>query len=299
MKKTFFTLMLMAMCFFALAQQTVYSPSGNKRSYSSEDIDIVYTPSTVKYQQKTGPEFAGLAALLPTAIDQLWKMTTNALEKRAKRFTAELNKQKSNLLIGGEFVPDFLFRRTVKLDGTDTQAFSVQFRAAPLDRFTGGFIYYVELIALNYSAAKFRGKDETLDYTFEIKITYYVGKEKKVHELAPLAIPSVQFGTSNFSGGSNDLNVKAKHRTDIVPLPEGGRISDISVKVIESNPAKVKAEKILALWNENKDNIRTVVNNFIPEAKGTGGGDDDAGNDGDKGGNKKSGSSATPPKQVP
>ena len=50
-------------------------------------------------------------------------------------------------------------------------------------------------------------------------------------------------------------------------LPAGALLTEVSIKIVESNPEKVRAEKILSLWDDNKESGKTIVNNFLPKEK--------------------------------
>lgn len=246
------------------AQKVVYNKSGVKNRYTSEDIDIVFSNSTVDFPKKE----SFIATLAPMLVDGIFKATTAILERRVKRFTAEYSKKKSNLNVGTAKVPNFTFIRTLELEGQGTvdalEIAVVAFQVGSI-----GFVYEVKSIKLNYAAARTKRKSRCFDYTIEIKLSYSVDGEAKLLELAPLVISSVPFErTADFEAH--------KHRTEIIPLNQNAFITDVSLKIVETNPAKVRAEKILAIWNERKADAQTIINNYLPKDKktdGAGGGD--------------------------
>jgi hypothetical protein len=258
----------------------VYNESENKTWFKSDDLDIIFDDSKSnvsflpKVVQPIEPKSMGLVTatpmaisplmtLLPTAIDVVFRLTNSILENNVKKFTAEYTKQKSNLNAGNEKVPDFVFIREVKLDKPSNKsetAFKISFKAIEVVGIKG-FCYYVEYIDLNYSSAKPTKNHKTFDYTIELKPTFLIDGAKKVQEISPLVITSVSFGHSDYG------NHLYKHRTDIIPLPDGAALTEVSIKIIESNPVKVRAEKLLSLWNSNKDIAKTIINNFLPKEK--------------------------------
>lgn len=129
---------------------------------------------------------------------------------------------------------------------------------------THGFVYSVDNITLKYSSAKFRKKDSGLDYTIEAKLTLLIDNEKKVIDISPIAISSVKFK-------ENTLNKKEK-RSDIIMSQNGALLTEVSLKIVETNPEKVRAEKILSTWNNYKDSTKTIINNFLPKQSQTQGG---------------------------
>ncbi|HEX5172115.1 MAG TPA: hypothetical protein VFW11_23215 [Cyclobacteriaceae bacterium] len=237
----------------------VFDRDGSWRQYKSQDLDINFTKSAVDFPLKP-PKFApALAAMLPSAVDIIFQLTGKALESNEKKFVAEYTLAKSNLNAGNTNVPNLFLVRSVSFDGkTEENGLAISFAPEKVSSMDG-FIYYVNAINLTYSSAKCSGRHPMLDYTLEIKLTYWIDGERKLQELLPISISSVKFGTNIY----NDK----KHRTDIIPLTPGALLTEVAIKVVESSPEKIKAEKILALWNDNKDSAKTIINNILPKEK--------------------------------
>jgi hypothetical protein len=279
MKRIILVLIFSVMLIDLMSQNYVYDFKGSKRSFKSEDVDIEFTDSspTVKFSGEAGKEMAsGVIAMLPTIVNMGFQLATNILEKRVKRFTAEYTKSKSFLNAGDGTIPNIRFVRTINSE----EALSIKFIAHKLEKING-FVYYIEFINLKYSSAKATARNNTFDYSIEIKPTFLINNEKKVILISPVAVTSVHFATTN---KYPDL----KHRTDIIPLPQGAFLTEISLKIVESNPVRVRAEKILSVWNTYKDSTKTIINNFLPEEKKDGsstnqtGGNTSTGNDQNK-----------------
>ena len=117
------------------------------------------------------------------------------------------------------------------------------------------YFYYIESIDLSYSKAMTTKKSKMFDYTFEIKPTFLIGNKKQTIELHPISLSSIPFGKKEL-----ELN---KYRTDIIPLPKNAFFTEVSIKIVETNPYKVKADKILEIFNTYKDDAKTIINNFI------------------------------------
>lgn len=269
MKPLLITLIATTMFIFSRAQNTVYGHDGSRHHFKKEKIQLIFKEgrNKVRLPDKEGKESAVLASLLPTAIDAVFKTTTKLLENHVKKFTAEYSKQSSNLHANVRIIPDLTFRRSVTLDNNkDSTALEIQFVAHPIDG-QKLFYYAIHNIALHYSGALTSAKSRQFDYTIELKITFLDGKEKKTLELAPVTLTSIRFGNDNFDHDSTE------NRTELIPMPSGALLTDISVKITETNPIKVRAEKILAAWNDHKEDVKTVINNVFPETKGSGGSD--------------------------
>jgi len=262
MKNLVLILILHVMCANLMSQNQVYDSKGTKKHFTSEDIDIVFTvPDTPVIFPPDKQEAAGaLIGILPTAVSMVFQLTTNILESRTKKFTAEYTKTKSFLEAGDRTIPNIEFERRVgfSTDATPNEpALSIKINAAPLKNIAG-FVYYIESIYLKYSSAKAISNHNTFDYSIEIKPTFLIKNEKKVIDITPIAVSSVQF--------DKPINYeKLKHRTDFIPLPKGAILTEVSLKIVESNPIKVRAEKVLSTWNTYKDSTRTIINNFLPK----------------------------------
>ena len=269
MKALTFTLTIFFMSLFCNAQKIVYDDKGKKHSYENEELDIHFEPGKgVVIGQADTKNAAGLIGLLPTIVDAAFKITTKMLENRAKKFTAEYSKQKSYIdAYTFRDVPNFSFVRTLNDTGA---AINMRFRSYSAGMGSSLAYYSIDTITLNKSAAKSTAKSNVFDYTIELKLTILVKGEMKLIELAPLVISSVHFGPNPFP--------KNKHRTALFVTPQDAIITDIAVKIVETNPAQVRAEKILGLWNDQKDNAKTIINNYLPKGdadkSGTGGASD-------------------------
>ncbi|HEY8512631.1 MAG TPA: hypothetical protein VIL31_11795 [Cyclobacteriaceae bacterium] len=262
------------MSLFASSQNIVYDSDGNKKRFSWEDLDIEYSDSQISFPQKKGPEVGGLLAILPTVVDIGFQLTGKMLENRLKKFSAEYTKQRSYLGAGGGRVPNFSLIRKIRLDGVEYDALKIDFSAEQV-KDLNGFIYYVAGFSRLYSSAKAKKDANVFDYTIEIKVTLLVDGEKKVLELAPMVLTSMPGKPEAFKPAN-------KHRTDIIPMPEGAVMTEVAIKVVETNPIKVRAEKILSLWNDNKDSVKTIINNFLPKEKEGGGSEEGGESNGDE-----------------
>jgi hypothetical protein len=259
MKSLVLILILIAMNLNLMSQNYVYDSKGAKKPFKSEDIDIEFTDSSpsvwfpAKVEQPIAP---AVIAMLPTLLNIGFQLTTSILEERVKKFTAEYTKSKSYLNAGESTVPNFIFVRTVTFNKDPTVALSIRFIAHKIEKIDG-FIYYIDEINLANSSAKATSDKNTFDYSIEIKPTYLINNEKKVIELSPISVSSVGFSKNQYPA--------LKNRTEIIPLPKGAILTEMSLKIVESNPAKVRAERILSVWNTYKDSTKTIINNFLPK----------------------------------
>jgi hypothetical protein len=257
MKHLIFPLMIL-MTFQSFSQK-VYDEKG-RESIEKEKIKIEFSPSQIDIPQEDESVTPAVIALIPTAIDLGFKITNDILEKNIEKFSGEYTVQNSYLDAGTKTVPDFIITRKVLLKSKNdnssfTDAIKLDFEAQTVSNLPGLFFYNLKSIDLDYSKAKTKRKGKTLNYIIEIKPTFIVNGEKKVQELSPINVNSVEFGTNNFD--NND------YRTDFIALPKNSILSELSVKIVESNPYKIKTEKLLNTVTKYKEDAKTIINNFI------------------------------------
>lgn len=289
-------LILNIMIFNLSAQNEVYDLNGNKKSITSESVDLEFLDEGVSIPSKVGQEAAlSLVALLPKVVDMGFKAIGKALKKREKSFTGEYEIQKGNIKIGNAKVPSLVYRREVILKGGAPEiplnALEIKLKANPTENFIDGMYYSVEHIKLKRSKARITSGNNKLDYAISIKLSFFVEKEgkrdKEVIELNTIKIPYVEF--------SDEGVFKAdQYISDIILLPPGARVAEVGLKIVESNPAKIRAEKISALFEKHQEAAKTIINNVLPKANGGGANQ----NSGKNGGNDKDPRSKEPNKPV-
>jgi len=243
---------------FQKDQNRVYDSAGKTAFFENDNLDIVFRDSSIALPRVLEAAIAPtLMALLPSAIDIVFQLTGKALEDHEKKFVAEYTKVKSNLNAGNGFVPNFSLVRSLTVGKDTGNVLIIDFDAKEVEHLKG-FVYQISRFYLCFSSAKISSSYASLDYTIEVKVTYWIEGEKKVQELAPISLTSIKFGDNKYKDN--------RHISDIIPLTVGAFVSEVAIKVVESNPVKIKAGKILSLWNDNKDSVKTIINNILPKA---------------------------------
>jgi hypothetical protein len=257
--KNILLLLLVVLVFSpANAQKRFYDASHQKKDFISEEIDLELTPSSVSLVAKQSAVL--LAAAIPLVLDFGFKTTTKILDKKVKEYSAEYSKYNS-YLGASEYPPIITFSRTITFENQKVVDPALKIKFEPVQAGAGlleRYIYYeVKELEVNYSAAKSTERFPTLDYTIELKLDYVVNDERKNLDLKPIVISSVKYGKNTYLGD--------KHRSEFIALPEKSIILGASIKIVETNPGKVRAEKILSAWNDNKEGARTIINTFVPK----------------------------------
>ncbi len=266
--KSMYTFLLVLIGFIAHSQKIVYDQSGVKKSYTKEDskLELVSKSSVEMYpknQQNLSPI---LTALLPPVAGFGLDLLGDAIEKSSKKFTGEYSNNSIYTSAGESSVPNLIFVRLVKLKGKvdyDT-AFRLTLKAIQPKNLPG-FYFEIDSLLVSYSKAKITKKHKTLDYAIEIIPTFLVpGKgnsiEKKSIELDPISIRSVDFN-SNW----DEVKKQNTFRTGIIPIPKNSYFIEASIKIVETNPHKVRIDKILSIYDSNKEDLKTIINNYFEE----------------------------------
>ena len=262
------------MIFNLKAQNKVYDEKGNGISITNENVDLEFVMDGVSVPQnekEIESVVLSLIALLPKAVDLGFKAIGNALKKREKSFTGEYEIQKGNINLGVAQVPSFIFKREVALKGSSensnlTPAIELKLKAEPVNGFENAMYYAVEYVKLARSKARTTGTYNKLDYFIDIKLSFFITDEagtktdKEVVDLNTIKIPYVKFNVQK-------ALKKDQYISDIILLPKGARLAEVGLKIVESNPAKIKAEKISALFEKHQDDIKTVINNILPKVE--------------------------------
>ncbi len=286
MKPFFLTLIFSTMLFNLNAQSKVFDDKGNSHKIHNEEVDLIFGDinAGVSFPGAVGVQSFSLAALIPTAVDLGFKTISEALKKREQSFTGEYDVQKSNVNVSVAKVPaSITFIRKVglgnKTNSSLSEALKITLSAKPITDLTGAMYFVIDDLKLTYSKARTKQDYNKLDYNISLKLSFLVtdkdgNSEKKAIDLNPIKIPYVAFN----SGTPFPVD---KYISDIILLPKGGRLAEVSMKIVESNPAKIQAERISALFEEHKDTAKTIINNILPETKSDGGGSNGSKPDGD------------------
>ena len=284
MKNLLTTLILITM-FNSYAQSVIYDKTGSKKKLIKDELII-----TLDSNNKGQPEFFSedmkessvLLSLLPLGVDLAFKSIGNYLEKNKEKFSAEYIGSVLNEKIRNRKLPNVVVERKIQIgDDEDLTGLSFKLNAKKVDPTLPLAYYELSSFQLNYSKAKTTSKHNKLNYTIQITPILYLSAvdekdnsktititEKKELETTPITINMVEFNQEMMK----DRN-KKNYRSGLFNLPKDALLAEVKIEIVESNPAKVKAEKLLEFFNSNKDDIKTIVNNYLPKQDDSNAGD--------------------------
>lgn len=263
MKNILITLTLSTMFFACNSTKRAYDATGSRSSVAGEEFSIDFTEPIVAVDKST-KELAGLGAVITSVTNVGFNYIDTLLKGRVKLFSSEFS---AHQVYDGQTernIPSFTVTRSVDVKGTQ-HLFKLTFVVKEFGTKLG--TYYFELTKAELARSRALAKNgDRLDYTVEIKPTFRVKEEDKVKretlELKPIQLSSLPFGNTDLT--------KRKIRTEAFVAPNGGIFLELDVKVSETNPRRVKAEALVALWTKNQEEIKKMAQSFIPD---DGGGD--------------------------
>ena len=200
MKKILTTALILS-TFIVNSQSNFYKKDGKKVSIVGEQTILEFNDNITLVRpsiKKEGFAETLIATLLPSIIDLGIKISTDIIENKIKKYTSEFSVR--NTYINEEkYISSFKVERKIKLKdkvGGNESAFSIEFQPIKVDE--NAFILAINDISTIYSGAKSKKYYNSNDYTIEIKISYFDGKEKKEQTSAPIIIQLFEIGNKNY-----------------------------------------------------------------------------------------------------
>ncbi len=282
MKNLLTTIILITM-FNTYAQSVVYDKTGSKKKLLKDELIITLeerNQNEADFFSDNMKESSVLLSLLPLGVDLAFKSIENYLDKNKEKFSGEYIGSVINEKLRNRKLPNVIVERKIRIEGSkDSIGLSFKLNAERVDPIFPLAYYELDFFILNYSKAKTTSKHNKLNYSIQITPILYLSKiaekgkeitiiEKKELETTPITINMVEFDQEMMK----DRN-KKNYRTGLFNLPKDAVLAEVKIEIVETNPAKVKAEKLLEFFNSNKDDIKTIVNNYLPKQDASSDGD--------------------------
>ncbi len=256
--------MLMLFAHLTIGQTKFYDAEGKKKPVIGEETLLTFTEGTPIPTNTTGAAEGFLATgivaeVLPSLIDLGFKISSNLIEGRVKKFTNEFSTR--NTYIGNiDTVPAFEVKREVMLKEGNKKEDALLMRFVPVMVDTGWLAYRMDSLICTLSGAKVKKKYPYNDYVVELKVRYYDGKKEQEKTMSPITVSLVKIG-GEMQGESG------KYLSDPIAVGANFRLLGVEAKIVETNVSKVRAEKIKALaenyGDDVKDQVKTIVNYYI------------------------------------
>lgn len=210
------------------------------------------------FGQKSIPGLAVPALALGT------NLISSQLKSNAKSFATEFqirktfvrNDQTSKNLV----VPGFKINRSYVLKGSgnvEGQSMSMSFQAISDTVGKSSFYFVLSELFVKNSRARIKAGFPFNDYVINIAISYIENGEKKQFKFSPLSIPMVRLDRQN---SLLDVFGHPMYVTDRIPIKPDFVFSEIEVTVVESNIYKLRSEKVVELYDNNKDKGQELIN---------------------------------------
>lgn len=271
--KTILALAFMTISQLGFCQIKFYEEDGKKIAVSGEKTTLTFTKGndieTVEVTEENGFVSPFLAAVGPSVIKGIFDITTDLIEKNLKTFTSEFT-ARNTYLKDKKYVSGFkILREIQRKDSVNKEtAFELEFVPVKVGE---KFVYAVHKIDLKKSGARSIKEKNLNDYAIEIKVTFYNGDEKKEQTSAPISLSLVSINSTLERKDLVDAEGQYLFVSDKFPLNTKWEISEVSVKIIETNTAKVNAEKIKSISDKYSDDVQetanTIFNLYIEDSK--------------------------------
>ncbi len=263
--------------FFANSQNTVYKKGGAKEKNIKESVRLKLSASDVSIKESDTSDFpvesigireasTGVALDVVKEIFSLgYKITSNILKARIQKFGGEYEKENSFIECGTGKLPTVQFTR--EIDNGKSKYNGLDFSMTPHKVDGLNYFYYtISDFKLLASKAKSTRKSSVFDYSIQLHLTYV--KDTTANQIT---LPLIQLHSIGYGDEIVNQNNLKEFRTDLIPIPEGAYIVKVGVKIVETNPQKVDAQRFLDLWNEApekyKDDIQNVITLLVKEDK--------------------------------
>ncbi|MBC8756632.1 hypothetical protein H2O64_18310 [Kordia sp. YSTF-M3] len=259
MKKLFTFLAFISITFNISAQEKNYQITGNKINVvkaQSEYITLEITKGPDKLAAIKNPKFASLATgvLVPFIIDQIPKVPeyfSKILKGQKKKYVATYSAKNTVIFDSSKKLPIVTLTRYIN-NPSENEACKIVLK--PQEIINENFSFKVDQATIKFSKAKIKKDYTHLILLIEISVTYDTSsKENGTLKTSKTEVKSSTLKIPVSMSTGTTLNSKINEQlSDAFPIDN---ILEISVKVTETNPFKVKLEEIESVVEDFKEPI--------------------------------------------
>lgn len=268
--KSILTAVIITLTVFSYGQTSFYKADGSKIKVIGEQTTLMFNHHrTLRLPPKTeSASFSEtlIASLLPSIIDLGFKISSDVIEKNLLKYTNEFS-GRNTYINNNSYLSSFELSRKLLIKGETEKLESFRLSVIPIELDTKTFYFAIDNIMTSFSGAKTKKDLSHNDYTIEIKLTYFDGKEKKEQSSSPITVSLVRIGQTDYEVKKGEDYLYISDKFPITDDP----ISEISIKIIETNSGKVQAEKVKASYDKYSDDIKegakNVINFYIEKSK--------------------------------
>lgn len=265
--KTILIFPLLLIPVLGICQTNFYQKDGEKISVVGEQTLLTFSKDISidipKIKGDAGAMVPGglIASIIPSVIDLGFKISSNMVKNNLKKYANDFS-TKNTYTTTEKYITNFKIQRKIIHDNNKEDAFVIEF--IPLKINENSFVFAVDKIQTKYSGAKSKKGYNFNDYTIEIKVNYFDGKEKKEQMSSPISLQQVEISTGNSGYELKDKNTGHYiYLSDKFPLNPNFEISEVLVKIVETNTAKIRVEKIKSFYDEYSEDAKEYVKNIV------------------------------------
>lgn len=253
------------------SQNVVFTDKGEKSKYIHNEYILQLDKGIGKVEvlQEDKKEFASfLVTAAPKAVEIAFKSIKRYLEKREKSFVGEYETSISNPHCLTTLLPEITFTRKLIILNEETLEKALELKVVPVKIENSKNLYYFRLddFNLKYSKARTKSGKISLDYAIEIipqtlKMQDNMDDSKVLETGTDLKIDPIKIMGMSFKKLAIKKN---EYRSGIFSIPKGNIVVGLKIKIVESNPGKIEAEKVLELFNTYEEDAKTIINYILP-----------------------------------
>ncbi len=231
-----------------------YDSTGYEHEFHREKVSMefqIIDKTVCSKVSDTTINKSGVVNLIPTFISLGYKIITEEIKKQLKKYTAEYTIVNSFLEADlNNCIPAL----TIKREFDDQLSLSIKLEPVELNDHLG-FTFYLSEFELSSSKAKTTSDNNMLDYVIVPTLFYIENGQKKTQVISPIVLKYVKFGDM--------VIINKEFRTEIIPFIPSASFTGASIKITESNPAKVRVENILAKMESYEDEVKGILDYIL------------------------------------
>ncbi|THH37891.1 hypothetical protein [Neolewinella litorea] len=229
-----------------------YDPAGEKITFRKAFDTISFENSDIAIPSSGGTResFTVPVAAIEQGVALGYRFFQDQLERRQARFVYQDDHRATNVQAGSFRLPVITSSGFVYPTGQKEEARRIVFTPLHL-RGTKTFVYQLTRLNLKYARAKTSKWSDVFDYTIQLTLHFLRGGELIDRALKPMVVQSVAFG-------ENDLTDLQLYSSPI-PLVEDSCLAEVSLTVVETNPARVNTANVLKLLSENEQRVKQKI----------------------------------------
>jgi hypothetical protein len=185
-------------------------------------------------------------------INLIYNLTTDALEKKAKKYSKSYSFR--NSYTGSpKYFPAIKIEQFYQKKNVDSIRRSLEITLLPaISENKKSFYYYIDKVNVSKSGVKYNPKFFN-NLLIEVVVTFHDSAEVKTFTSKAIQYPFIRIPHENKIENQD-------FRTDNIPFGKHSILTEVSVNIVESNAKGVDMENISEMMKGSNESVKDVVN---------------------------------------